>query len=59
MVQGRSGPGFTLKALHRRRILFQVSREEFQRNVPAKIDILGFEHHAHTATAKLVEYAVV
>ena len=59
MVQGRGGPGFTLKTLQRRSVLFQFAGQKLQRDVPAQIDVLGFVHHSHAATAQLVQDAVV
>ena len=59
MVQSGGGPGFTLETLQRRRVFFQFSRQELQGDVPAKIDVLGFIHHAHAPTAELVQNPVV
>ncbi len=59
MVQSRRRAGFTLKALQRRSVFFQFSRQEFQGYVPAKIHVFGFIHHAHAAATKLVQDAVV
>ncbi len=59
MIQGRGGPGFTLKTLQRRSVLFQFAGQKLQRNVPAQIDVFGFVHHSHAATAQLLQNAVV
>jgi hypothetical protein len=39
--------------------LRQLVGQEFQRNKTAKLRVLGFVNHAHTATAELLDDAVV
>ena len=59
MVQRRSRSGLTLKALQRRRIFFQLTRQEFQRDMAAQAEVFSLVNHTHATAAKLVQDAVV
>src|SRR5262249_57402219 len=59
MIQHRCCPGFALKALERRLVVGEQIGEEFQSDRPAETRVLGFVHHSHAATTKLLQDAVV
>src|SRR5215471_3927311 len=59
MIQSRSGFGFTAESLKSLRILGNLLRQELQRDVAVKADVLCLVHHTHTAPAKSLQDAVV
>jgi hypothetical protein len=59
MVQRGRRPSLPAEAFQRLRVLGEVLRKEFQRDETAKVGVLGFVHHAHAATAKLLDDAVM
>ena len=59
MVQGRSRARLALKALEQLAVLGHFGRKKFQRHAAAKLRILGFVHHAHSACADLLDNLVM
>src|SRR2546427_7271673 len=59
MVQSRGSSRLTLKTLQSRRIFFQITRQEFQRDVAPQAEVFCFINHTHATAAKLVQDAVV
>jgi hypothetical protein len=50
---------FTLEAFDSSSVPGHVFREKLQCNFPLELQIFSTVHHAHTAAAKLLDYAIV
>src|SRR6266436_3849624 len=59
MIEGRGCFGFASKPLNRGGTLLGFLRKEFQRDHTFQTGIFCFVHHAHAATAQLLDDAVV
>jgi len=59
VVEGGSGMGFSAEAFEGQRILPQIFWKKFQGDCAVEAHILSLEDHAHTASAKSFQDAVV
>src|SRR5260370_23744248 len=59
VIQRRRSERFTAKSLHRLRIVGQIVRKKFQRNVAFQAQVLRLVHNSHAAGAQLFKYAIV
>jgi hypothetical protein len=59
MVQRGSGARFPLKTVERERIFFRLGGQEFERDMPAQVDVFCLIHNAHPPAAELRKDAVV
>jgi len=59
VIQCRCGLGFALKAGERLRVACNVLWQEFEGDEAVQPGVLGFVDHAHPATAKFLDDAVV
>ena len=59
MIQGRGGTGFAPEAFEGLTVMGHIIRQEFQRDVTAKVFVLGFIYHAHPAATELFQNPIV
>jgi hypothetical protein len=59
MVQRRRGPRFAPESLQSLWVLSEILGQEFEGNVTAEVQILGFIDHTHPAAANLLNDAVM
>ena len=59
MVERGRGPGFTLKAAQGFGVARQIFADELERNETVQPRVFGFVDHAHSASAELLDDAVV
>ena len=59
VVESRSGPGLSLKALQGRRALGQLLRQELQSDLATEVQVLGCIDHTHSPATEAVDDTVV
>src|SRR6202790_2156403 len=59
MVEGRGGTRLAAETCQDLRVLLQIVGQKLQRNETAQLQVLGFIHHTHPATAELLDDAIV
>src|ERR1700681_4697275 len=59
MVESRCGLSLAAKSLERQPVLGDIFRKEFERNKTIKAGVFSFVNDPHTATAELINNAVV
>src|ERR1700691_4742062 len=59
MIQRRGGSRLPPESFERLRVSRQFIRQEFQRNVPAKVGVLSLVNHSHASADKPFDDAVV
>src|ERR1700730_17274629 len=59
MVEGRGGTRLAAETFQDLRVLLQIVGQKLQRNETAQLQVLGFIHHTHPATAELLDDAIV
>src|SRR5208337_5543143 len=59
VIQGGSGPRLPLETCERLRVVSDFVRQKLQGHEPVQADVLGLVNHAHSATAQLLDDAIV